>query len=50
MKKQDVFDVTSISKMTSDTKGVMAEKLGKIIEEVLDRPEEAEADERCVFC
>ena len=41
-KKQDVFDVTSISRMHSDVKQHMAEKLGKIIEEVLDRPKEAE--------
>ena len=42
MKKQDVFDVTSISRMHQDVKRVITEKLGKIIEEVIDRPEEAE--------
>lgn len=35
-KEQGIFDPTSISKMHPDTKRVMAEKLSKIIEEVLD--------------
>jgi len=33
------FNPGDISKMNPDTKGVMAEKLGKIIAEVLDEPE-----------
>jgi len=33
------FKIEDISKMTPDTKEVMAEKLGKIIEEELDTKE-----------
>lgn len=33
------FKPEDISKMTPDIKGVLADKLGKIIEEVLDNPE-----------
>ncbi len=34
------FNPEDLSKMTPDTKRVMVEKLGKIIEEVLDTPSE----------
>ncbi len=41
-KKKDggSFSPGDLSKMTPGTKGVMAEKLAKIIDEVLDNPED----------
>jgi len=38
-KGRNQFKPEDISKMTPDTKEVMAKKLGKIIEEVFDNPE-----------